>query len=64
MKGESFYKSTKMTNTKKGLPAGGQGGFLELIVLVIVVLLIMKYMGLTVSEVVDWFKDFFGSVLR
>jgi len=47
----------KMKNTK-------QGGFLELIVLIIVALLIMKYMGLTVSEVVDWFKDFFAGVLR
>ncbi|KKU75326.1 MAG: hypothetical protein UY01_C0016G0016 [Candidatus Nomurabacteria bacterium GW2011_GWB1_47_6] len=53
-----------MQNNQKGLPAGRQGGFLELIVLIIVALLIMKYMGLTVSEVVDWFKDFFAGVLR
>ncbi|MDP9249547.1 MAG: hypothetical protein M3M85_03515 [bacterium] len=57
MKGESYNKPMNMKNNK-------QGGFLELIVLIIVALLIMKYMGVTVSETVDWFKDFFGSVLR
>ena len=57
MKGEKDNKQTKMKNTK-------QGGFLELIVLIIVALLIMKYMGLTISEVVQWFKDFFAGVLR
>ena len=54
MKGES---GNKLKDSK-------QGGFLELIVLVIIALLIMKYLGLTISEVVTWFKDFFGSVLR
>ena len=48
----------------KKMKSSKQGGFLELIVLIIVALLIMKYMGLTVSEVVDWFKDFFAGVLR
>ena len=57
MKGERHNKINNMQNTK-------QSGFLELIVLIIIALLIMKYMGLTVSEVVNWFKDFFGSVLR
>jgi len=64
MKGERHNKINNMQNNQKGLPAGRQGGFLELIVLIIVALLIMKYMGLTVSEVVDWFKDFFAGVLR
>jgi len=64
MKGEKDNKPTKMKNNQKGLPAGRQGGFLEFIVLIIVALLIMKYMGLTISEVIAWFKDFFGSVLR
>ena len=57
MKGERDNKINNTQNNK-------QGGFLELIVLIIVALLIMKYLGLTVSEVVDWFKDFFGGVLR
>jgi uncharacterized protein involved in cysteine biosynthesis len=57
MKGEVTENSKKIKNTK-------QGGFLELIVLIIVALLVMKYMGLTVSEVINWFKSFFGSVLR
>lgn len=51
-------------NTNQGLPAARQGGFLEFIIFILVALLIMKYMGLTVSEVIDWFKSFFGSVLR
>jgi len=41
-----------------------EGGFIELIVLIIIVLLIMKYYGITVSGVVDWFASFFRSVLR
>lgn len=48
-----------------------QSGFIEFIVLVFVALLIMKYIGITISEVVAWFKtffawflSFFGSVLR
>ena len=57
MKGERHNKIKNTQNNK-------QGGFLELIVLIIVALLIMKYLGLTISEVVTWFKDFFGSVLR
>lgn len=40
------------------------GGFLQIIVVIIVALLIMKYYGVTISEVVIWFKTFFASVLR
>ncbi len=57
MKGERDNKPSKIKNTK-------QGGFLELIIVIIIALLVMKYMGLTVSGVIAWFKDFFGSVLR
>jgi hypothetical protein len=39
-----------------------RGGFLQIIIFIIVALLIMKFLGVTVSEVVDWFKSFFGSV--
>ena len=41
-----------------------EGGFLQLIILIIIALLIMKYLGITVSGVIDWFVSFFGSVLK
>jgi hypothetical protein len=41
-----------------------EGGFLQIIILIIIALLIMKYLGITVSGLVDWFVSFFGSVLR
>ncbi|MBI2594815.1 MAG: hypothetical protein HYW38_00960 [Candidatus Colwellbacteria bacterium] len=41
-----------------------QGGFLELIIFILVALLIMKYFDITISEVIYWFKSFFASVLR
>ncbi|MFA6256923.1 MAG: hypothetical protein WCT29_01285 [Candidatus Paceibacterota bacterium] len=41
-----------------------QGGFLELIVVILIALFLMKYFDITISEVVYWFKSFFGSVLR
>jgi len=62
MVGESHKK---IRNTKQGGPVSiRQGGFLEIIIFVLIALLIMKYMGLTVSEVISWFKSFFGGVLR
>jgi len=41
-----------------------QGGFLEIIILVIIALLLMKYFGITISGVVNWFASFFSGVLR
>jgi len=41
-----------------------QGGFFKIIILIIILLLIMKFSGITISEVVSWFKSFFGSVLK
>jgi uncharacterized protein involved in cysteine biosynthesis len=41
-----------------------KGGFLELIVLIIVALLLMQYFGITISGVLNWFGSFFRSVLR
>ena len=61
MKGES---QNKTIDAKQGLPAGRQGGFLQLLLLILLALLIMKFLGITVSEVIYWFKSFFGSVLR
>lgn len=40
------------------------GGFIQLILLILIVLFIMKYSGVTVSDVVNWFKTTFGDVLR
>jgi len=39
-------------------------GFIQLIILIIIVLFIMKYSGVTVTEVVNWFKTTFSGVLR
>ena len=41
-----------------------KSGFLQIIIVIIIALLIMKYFGITISEVVDWFLSFFRSVLR
>lgn len=41
-----------------------EGGFLQLIVLIVIALLIMKYLGITVSGVIEWFMYLFRSVLR
>lgn len=41
-----------------------EGGFLQIIILIIIALLIMKYLGITVSGLIDWFSSFFASVLR
>ena len=43
---------------------GKQAGFLEIIILIIIALLLMKYLGITVSGAIDWFMSFFRSVLR
>ncbi|MFZ3011777.1 MAG: hypothetical protein WA060_02155 [Minisyncoccia bacterium] len=40
------------------------GGFLQIIIFIIVALLIMKYFNVTISEVINWFKTFFAGVLR
>ncbi len=41
-----------------------KGGFLQIIIFIIIALLIMKYFGITISGVVHWFSSFFGSVLK
>ncbi len=35
-----------------------KGGFLEIIIVVVIALLLMKYFGITVSTVLNWVKDF------
>jgi len=41
-----------------------EGGFLQIIIFIIIALLIMKYFGVTISGVINWFSAFFGSVLK
>lgn len=41
-----------------------KGGFIELIILILIALFIMKYLGVTVSDVIVWFKTTFADVLR
>ncbi len=36
-----------------------QGGFLQLIVAIVVIVFLMKFFGLTVTDVVNWFKSVF-----
>ncbi len=40
------------------------GGFFQLIILIIVALFILKYTGLTIGDVVNWFKTTFSGVFR
>lgn len=41
-----------------------QRGFIQIIIFIIVALLIMKFLGVTVSGVLNWFTSFFRGVLR
>lgn len=41
-----------------------EGGFIELIILIIIALFLMKYLGITVSGVIHWFTTTFSNVLR
>lgn len=40
-----------------------KGGFIETIILIVIVLLVMKYYGVTLSGIYYWLKDLFLSVL-
>ena len=41
-----------------------KNGFIQLIILIIVALFTMKYFGITVSEVINWFLNTFHNVLK
>lgn len=41
-----------------------EGGFIKLIVTILIALLVMKYYDVTISELINWFKSFFGSILK
>lgn len=40
------------------------GGFIQLIILIIIALFVMRYFGVTVSGVINWFKAEFHDVLK
>jgi hypothetical protein len=40
------------------------GGFIEVIILIIIALLLMKYFGITISGAFNWFVSLFRSVFR
>lgn len=39
-------------------------GFIQLIVLILIALFLMKYYGITISGVINWFTTTFKDVLR
>ncbi len=41
-----------------------EGGFIELIIVIIIALLVMRYFGLTVTGVINWFVTSLRSVFR
>jgi uncharacterized protein involved in cysteine biosynthesis len=41
-----------------------KSGFIQIIIIIIVALLLMKYFGVTISGVVNWFSSFFSGVLK
>ena len=54
-------KNEIKTKTRVG---NKQGGFLEIIVIIIIALLIMRYYGITITDAIHWFTSFFAGVLR
>jgi|GEM_PF-2897615 len=49
---------------KFDIKKGSQGGFIQVIIVILIALLLMKYFGITVSEVYYWFRSYFADVLR
>ncbi|KKS23291.1 MAG: hypothetical protein UU82_C0034G0009 [Candidatus Nomurabacteria bacterium GW2011_GWC2_41_8] len=41
---------------KKSLSDDRQGGFIQLIIIIIVALLVMRYFGITISGILDYFN--------
>lgn len=50
-----------------------QGGFIQIIIIIVIAMLLMRYLGLTISGIMDyfhlswpgiinWFKDLFNSI--
>lgn len=41
-----------------------KAGFLQIIIIIVIALIVMKYFDITISGVVHWFTSFFSSVLK
>lgn|GEM_PF-1196083 len=51
-------------NTSDKKDTRSQGGFIELIFIIVIALLVMKFFGLTISGILNWILSLFRSVLR
>ena len=49
-------------NMKNKIKNNSSGGFLEIIIIVIIALLLMRYFGITISGIVNWFVRLVRSV--
>lgn len=41
-----------------------QGGFLKLIIFIIIALLLMKYFNISLSDIINWIKVVFNTVFK
>lgn len=41
-----------------------KGGFIQVIILILIFLFLLKYMNMTITDVVEWFRHTFADVLR
>jgi len=55
--------SFKIKNSKN-LDTNREEGFVQVIIVIIIALLIMKYYGITLTEAYNWFRAYFADVLR
>lgn len=49
---------------KQAGPASTQGGFLRLIIVIIIALFLMKYFKVSISDVFNWIKTLFDSIFN
>ncbi len=52
----------KIIKSKQKESVPTQGGFLKLIIFIIVVLFLMKYFNISLTDVIDWIKALFNNV--
>lgn len=43
----------------KNFSSNGNRGFLKLIIIVVVALVLMKFLGISFADIVNWFKELF-----
>lgn len=41
-----------------------KSGFIQIIILIVLALVVMKFFDITISDAVNWFKTFFQDVLK